>query len=117
MAQATTLFVQAPTTVINANGNSGILPVNAIRELAVDINITAVSGTSPTLQFFVDRVDANNIPNPIWQSSLFTGVTQERTSIGPGLTYPESLGANIKVRWVVGGSSPSFTLSSSFVGK
>ena len=112
----TTVYMHA-SSAETANGNSGDLGVSNYTELAVDINITVVSGTTPTCQFFVDRKDANNVYNPLWQSSSFTATGSVSTSIGAGLAYAQSLGATVKLRWVIGGASPSFAFSISIQGK
>lgn len=115
MAQAATLFVQPVGTVINANGNSGPLNASSYRELAIDINISARTGT-PSIQFFVDRLDANNIAFNLWTSSVITATGQISQSIGAGLNLAQSFGANVQFRWVVSGST-SFTYSASVIGK
>jgi hypothetical protein len=116
---------RAATTILNqasaaqtANGNSADLTVGGYTELAVDANITAVAGTNPTLQLFLDRKGADNVYYPIWQSITVTAATQISTSIGPGLSIAQSFGSTIRLRWIISGSSgQSFTFSISIIAK
>ncbi|SRR6266699_6459131 len=116
---------RAPGTVLNqasaaqtANGNSADLAVGPYTEVSVDVNITVVSGTAPTLTLFVDRKGLDGIYYPLWQTNAaITVVSQTSTSIGSGCVIAQSLGNTIRLRWVVTGTSPSFTFSASIVGK
>lgn len=94
----------------------GDLDVSKCRRIAVDINITAVSGTSPTIQFFVDRKDVNGIYYNIWSSNTVSAVTPISTTIGAFATINQAFGATVKLRWTITGSSPSFTFSASITG-
>jgi hypothetical protein len=124
--EASVCVVRDATTVLNqvsaaqtANGNAAGLAVGPFCELAVDINITASSGTSPTIQFFVDRLGADGTTYfTIWSSSVInTSPTVVSTAIGAGLSVAQSFGAMARFRWVVTGTTPSFTFSASIVGK
>jgi hypothetical protein len=115
---------RAPGTVLNqasaaviVSGNSADLAVGPYTEVAVDINITAVSGTTPTLQVFVDRKGIDGVYYPLWQSNSVTAIGQVSTAIGSGCTVAQSLGTVVRLRWVLTGTSPSFTLSASILGK
>lgn len=112
---ATTVYTSSGA--LTATGDSGDLTVSSYSELSLDCNISAVSGSSPTLQLFVDRKGADNTYYPIWQSASIGATTKVSTSIGAGLAYNQGFGSTIKLRWVIGGSSPSFTASFSIIGK
>jgi hypothetical protein len=121
---ASICFVVDTTTILNQvsaaktiTGNSADLNVSAFREVAIDANISAVSGTSPTLQLFIDRKGADGIYYQIWNSASITAVGTASDSIGPGLNKNQSLGSTIRLRWVIGGTTPSFTFSASIIGK
>lgn len=111
-----TVFTQA-SSAQTTGGNSGNLAVDAYTEIAVDINITAVSGTSPTLNLFVDRLGADGIWYPIWSSTQQTAVGQVSTSIGAGMLVAQGFGATVRLRWTIGGTTPSWTFSASIQGK
>jgi hypothetical protein len=116
---AQTIWTQA-SQLITASNVSGPLTVGNYAEIAVDINGTSKQGTSPTIQFFIDRLGVDGIYYPLWQSSTqsttpFTGCS---TSIGAGLAISQSFGGTVQFRWSIGGSStPGFIYSVSLIGK
>lgn len=117
--------ILAAQTVLNqasaaqtAGGNSADLTVGQYRELAVDINISAVSGTSPSATFFVDRKGADGIYYNIYSSGAKTTTGTVSTSIGAGGAATNSAFGNvIRFRWTITGTTPSFTFSASIIGK
>lgn len=115
---AQTVYTQA-STLITASNNSGALTVGNFVELAIDINLTANQGTSPTIQFFVDRLGVDSIYYNVWSSSTVSSTpTKVSQSIGAGLTLASSFGGTIQFRWTIGGSAtPGFTYSVSILGK
>jgi hypothetical protein len=101
-----------------ASGNTADLSVGQLIDLLVLANITAVSGTSPTLQFFVDVKGPDNIYYQLPRATpTLNAVSQDIVAIGPGLAIPYGFGNTVRVRWVIGGTSPSFTFSLSVIGK
>jgi hypothetical protein len=101
-----------------ANGNSGDLTVGPYTEISIDINITANSGTSQTLQFFWERKGADGIYYALWQTNVITTTNQAlSTSVGAGMAYNQSLGATGRLRWVITGTTPSYTFSANVQGK
>lgn len=115
---AQTVYTQASTLII-ASSNSGSLSVGNYVELAVDINITSNQGTNPTIQYFIDRLGADSVWYPLWQSqTVATSTAVISTSVGAGLSYSESFGGTTRFRWVIGGTStPGFTYSVSIQSK
>jgi hypothetical protein len=83
----------------------GDVDVSKCRRIAVDINITAVSGSTPTIQFFVDRKDVNGIYYNVWSSSVVNAVGQVSTTIGAFGTINQALGAIARLRWTITGST------------
>lgn len=105
-------------TAQTVSGSSLDLPVGSYAELALDCNITAVSGNNPTLQFFLDRKGADGVYYPIWQSVTLSSTSQTSTSIGAGMSIAQGFGSMVRLRWVIGGSGgESWTFSSSIIGK
>jgi hypothetical protein len=94
----------------------GDLDVSKCRRIAVDINITAVSGTSPTIQFFIDRKDVNGVYYQLWSSNVVSTAVPISTTIGAFATINQALGANVRLRWTITGTTPSFTFSASITG-
>lgn len=113
-ARTVLLLTSAATTTNTTNGPYNVGPFD---ELAVDIDITATSGTGQTIQYFIDRIGADSVAYNIWFSSVVSATGHVSASIGSGLSSPASFGASIQLRWVVGGTSPSFTQSVSIIGK
>jgi hypothetical protein len=99
-----------------SSSDIGDVDVSKCRRIAVDINITAVSGSTPTIQFFVDRKDVNGIYSNLWSSSVVSAVSQVSTTIGAFGTIAQALGAIARLRWAIGGSTPSFAFSISIMG-
>ncbi|SRR6266487_31118 len=116
---ATAVYSLASTQTSGSTQNSGDLTVGAYTEISLDINTTAQSGTSPTLQLFYERKGADGIYYVLWQSAVLTVAANTlSTSIGSGMAYNQSLGLTGRLRWVVGGSAtPTYTFSANIQGK
>jgi len=95
---AITLF----SGTVTADGNSGIIDVSPFSVLEIEIKVTSVSGT--TLDVYIEGRFENTGDYKTLVSQ--TGIT------APGIWYftinPCAF-RYIRVRWVVGGTSPSFT--------
>jgi hypothetical protein len=113
----TVLFLVSTAYTISATAAGGPYIVGPYAELAADFNITVKSGTSPTLQFFIDRIGADAVAYNIWSSSVISVIGQISTSIGSGFSTNQSFGSLIQVRWVIAGTTPSWTYSVSIIGK
>lgn len=113
---ATPAILNQAAAAQTTSGDSGDLDISLIESIALDINITAVSGSSPTLQFFVDRKGADGIYYSIWQSPVLSTTGQASTTIGAFCVVDQSLGALVRIRWTIAGTSPSFTFSISILG-
>lgn len=117
---AVSLYSTAQTTVGTAN--SGDISVGNYTEISIDLNLTAVAGTNPTIQFVWSRKGADGIYYPIWTSELIQGLptspTKISTSIGAGMEYPQSLSQTGQLSWTVGGTStPTYTFTPNVEGK
>lgn len=106
---------------LTVSGNSVDLAVGACTEIGIDIDITAESGTSPTIQFFWNRKGADGLYYPLWQTKVIAGTDtfpeKFSASIGAGMAYNQSLGLIGQLSWVLGGTTPSFTCSANVYGK
>lgn len=102
-----------------AGGCTAPLPVaQGISTLAVNINVTALSGTSPTLTVFVEGQDANGVWYSLWAPSVINATGDTSTSIGPNCVTAVIVPPAIRFRWLVGGSAtPTVTFSASIVGR
>lgn len=99
-----TLVPSAARTVSGDNGGStGWGPASRIR---AQLNVTAASGTTPTLDVVIeDTLDGGANWNTI-------GTFTQRTAAGRqvvDITTPFS--EQVRVRWTIGGTTPSFTFA------
>lgn len=89
-----------------ASGNSGLLDISSTfrkEQVRVQLNVTAASGTSPTLDVrFEDSLDGTNW-NSVDAFPQKTAVSREVRDI----TTP--FGPYVRVAWDIGGTTPSFT--------
>jgi len=100
---------KAPLTLYNrtvtSNGNTSDIDVSQFSVLEIEIKVTSVSGTTPTLDVYIEGKFENTGDYKTLASQ--TGIT------APGIWYftinPCAF-RYLRVRWVVGGTSPSFTL-------
>ncbi len=100
-----------------ANGVSGNLSVIGYRELLVAANVTAVAGTTPTLTLALDSLGADGVWYTLWTSTAVTAVGQTVAHLGVGAATNVAFGATVRLRWTIGGATPSFTFSVSMIGK
>ena len=100
-----------------ATGNSGVLPTGAANSIALDINISAVTGTTPSCTFTFDRQGADGNWYTVYTSSAQTATGNISTDIGPGCAVNHVLTGVGRLTWTISGTTPSFTFSASVVGK
>jgi hypothetical protein len=96
-----------PSRTVSTSGDSGATPliINYGSVVVFFLNVTAVSGTSPTLDVYVDIQDP---ASGAWvNQDKFPTVTSTGTW---ALALPVRA-VKYRVRWVLGGTSPSFTFS------
>jgi hypothetical protein len=87
------------------SSNTGALDATAIRVLSLLLDVTAASGTTPTLDVVVEESDDGGTTwRTVGSFAQKTGVAQERKSfLIAADTY--------RVRWTLGGTTPNFTFS------
>jgi len=92
---------------ITSNGSSSDYDLLSYTNVFVFIYVTAVSGTSPSLNVYLNAVDeANN-----YQAVPIASVTNI-TSTGTYYMSASGIGFRfVNVSWTVGGTSPSFTVT------
>lgn len=104
-----------PSAARTANGDLA-LSTGVNRYLAVDVDVTAVSGTAPTLTLRLERQGEDGVwYDTGWAPPAVTAAGVVSASVGPGCTTNVVLTDNVRLRWTVGGTSPSFTFSASLV--
>lgn len=88
------------------SGYSTDINISHILHAAVCVDVTAVSGTSPTLDLYLEGKDTlSGKYNTIWNPAQITSVTTVWKEL-TDLPYKY-----IRLRWVIGGTNPSFTFS------
>lgn len=100
-----------------ASGNSAALDASGVTAVEVDVNITAVSGTTPSATFVVERQGADGVWYVVATSPAITAAGTWTTSIGPGCSVAHELTDSIRLRWTITGTTPSFTFSASITGR
>ena len=96
-----------------SNGDTGILSVryNDFENLRCQLDVTAASGTTPTLDVVIeDTIDGSN-----WNT---IGTFAQKTTTGReviNITIP--FAGRVRVRWTIGGATPSFTFSTIIVAR
>jgi len=91
---------------VTANGNTADIDVSTISALEIELKVTTVSGTSPTLDVYIEgKFEATGDYKTLASQ---TGITATGIWF---LTIDPLRFRYIRVRWVVGGTSPSFTFT------
>lgn len=97
-----------------ATGDSGSLGPNygSASTLRAQLNVTAASGTSPTLNVLIeDSVDEGATWNTV-------GTFAQRTAAGREVLNITGLfGDTLRVSWTIGGTTPSFTFAVDWVAQ
>lgn len=98
--------ILVPSAARTASGDTGTLDGYGVADSArVQLEVTAASGTSPTLDVVVeDTLDGTNW-NVVGTFAQKTAAGREVVNLSTPFTD------RLRVRWTVGGTSPSFTFS------
>ncbi len=104
--KASHLTIQTSATE-TVSGNSGAVEVGEYREALVTLNVTAASGTSPTLAVQLQASDDEgttwyNLPNALFTTA--TAVTNQALQIS-------TFGDYIRASYAITGTTPSFTFA------
>lgn len=108
----------APSAAITADGQTNDQLNAKGRGVVILANITALAGTSPTITFIVEGKDpvSGNYYTILTSAALaVTGLTA--LTVYPGATAAANvtvslpLARTFRVRWTVGGTTPSVTVS------
>ncbi len=110
------LFTRASSAAIAA-GNTPDIDTSEVDNVAIDVNVTAVSGTTPSLALFVDRLGSDGIYYQIHAFTAITAAGKASVNIGPGAPVNAIPGNAIRLRWTISGTTPSFTFSASVIGQ
>ena len=95
-----------------ASENSSTISVDEYLEGDLHIDITAASGTNETLQFAVQAQITDS--SSAWK---YIAIGKRHYATDTEIIPLTNFGKQIRVQAIIGGTSPSFTFTSDFVGK
>lgn len=87
-----------------ANGNSGTLDASGFSQLAAYLNVTAVSGTTPSMTVTVEESHDGTTWRTVGSFAAKTAVSNERKSFSIAESY-------YRYTWTITGTTPSFTFT------
>lgn len=105
------------SAAIAVTTTSADLTVGPYKELAIDVNISAITGTTPSYTLSVNRKGADGVYYPIYTGTALTAVGKITVSLGVGAETNKAFGNTIQVVETVAGTTPSVTRSVSIIGK
>jgi len=110
MFDSNLLFSNA--VAVTADGNSSAISVNKapVRGVEVALIVTAVDGTSPTLDATIHESDDN-----FSSDNQRIGTFPQITGIGRWFQRVRTKKAKMRLTYDVGGTSPSFTITAGIV--
>jgi hypothetical protein len=101
-------FTLVASAAQTATGNSGPLALNDASVLDLEVNVSAVSGTTPSMTLAVQwSNDGVNFGSPDGGGDTFAAVTAAGT-VAKQLTVK---GLWAQIGWTITGTTPSFTFS------
>ncbi len=119
-----TLIVRTAVTVLNqtqtatTNFSSADLAVDRLSELAIDLNLTTLTGgTTPSIQLLVDRKGADGIYYQIDNPTALSAVGALSRSLGAGTANPVVFGNLLRVRTTILGAPTTIAYTISAIGK
>lgn len=108
------LFSSDPQT-FTGTGNSG--PFNtdrleaALTQILVDVNVTSVRGTTPSMAFFLERLGGDGLWYPMFSPTALTAAGVISGNIGPGMATNVCFSGKARLRWTVGGAALATTVA------
>lgn len=92
-----------PNQTITASGNTVTYDIEHFDKFAATLNVTAASGTSPTLDVVIEE----SADGDVWTTlQTFT----QKTAVGTEVVRVSNPFHNkLRIKFTVGGTSPSFT--------
>jgi hypothetical protein len=92
---------------VTASGNTADIDVSLFSSIRIMVKVTAVSGTAPTLDIYVEgKYEATGDYVPLLSRTGITATGVYELGQLDNLCF-----RYIRVRWVLGGTSPSFTIT------
>lgn len=119
MAQVTSLVLASAARATYTSGPQSTTTQNGqIQVLAIDINVTALTGgAAPTVTFKLSRVGADGVLYLVWSPAAISAAGVFSTTIGPGCATNVDLGSAYQLDMIVTGAPTSITFSASLQAK
>lgn len=93
----------ASSSARTADGESAAFDVSRFTEALLYIDVTAASGSSPTLDFDVECGPADD------EMAFIHTAPAQITGVGKTIVKLVNLGQWLRLSWDIGGAAPSFT--------
>lgn len=116
MAASRTVLYLA-SAAYTASGSSVAAATDSMERLFVGVNVTAVSGSTPSMTLTLETLGLDGVWYPVWTSSAITAAGKVTASIGPGLATAQSFADQVRLSWAITGTTPSFTFTASITGR
>ena len=100
-----------------ASGVSNNVSVAQLTELELNLVVTAVSGTTPSMTIFVEGQDDEGNWFTLYSPAAITATGDTEQSIGPALQTDVVVPPVVRLRWAITGTTPSFTFTASLIGR
>lgn len=118
-ASEKTTLTTPPVTATTAGNDTDTLSYwarnafNAFRDAFIIINVTAASGTTPSIAFFIDVLGPDGVTwFNVFAFTAITGVGASSKFIGQHGGAQICMGGTVRVRWTAPtGTTPSFTFT------
>ena len=101
----------ASSSARTADGESAVFDVSRFSEGLLYIDVTAASGSSPTLDFDIEVGPADD------EMAFIHTEPAQLTAAGKTLVKLTNLGEWLRLSWDIGGGTPSFTFEAKFTIK
>lgn len=105
---ATTAILTNPETITTSGTSASFTISPALNEVIVSIDVTAVSGTNPECDFYVDESPDGGTT---WQPVGIGAPVARAAGVQTFIAHVGAMLATARLRWVVSGTTPSFTVS------
>lgn len=116
------ILVNLPPAARTA-GASIVFSTNQVTYIALDTTVTALTGgTSPTIQFTLDRLGADGVWYNVWTSTTVGSPATNSMDIGPGLTNAAGSQHAVfttqgRFSYIFTGTPTSITFSATLLGR
>lgn len=114
-----TLFSEGTSARTTSGNTSNLTPTTAPSSMIVAWNITAVTGTTPSMTVSLQQQDANGVFQTLASSAAQTATGTGTLSVGQALANNVMISGNniTRIAWTISGVTPSFTVQFSLIAR